>query len=164
MTKEIITQDYVKQLFEYRDGALYWKISLNSRSIIGKKAGSLSSKGYFRVSINGKTRYIHRLIFLMHHGYVPKIIDHKDGNSLNNKIENLRSATYFENCMNAKLSKTNTSGVKNVCWYKGRDKWHVRVSINGKEKSFGYFDDLELADLVAQEVRDKYHGKFANHG
>ena len=90
MTKEIITQDYVKQLFEYRDGALYWKISLNSRSIIGKKAGSLSSKGYFRVSINGKTRYIHRLIFLMHHGYVPKIIDHKDGNSLNNKIENGR--------------------------------------------------------------------------
>ena len=164
MTKEIITQDYVKQLFEYRDGELYWKVKPSKKVLIGAKVGNLNQSGYFHLQLNKKTYKTHRIIFLMHYGYLPNCLDHIDGNPLNNKFENLRPATVNQNAYNSKLIKNNTSGVKNVSWYKLTNKWHVRVKINGKEKSFGYFKDLELADLVAQEARDKYHGKFANHG
>ena len=87
MTKESITQDYVKQLFEYRDGELYWKVKYSQRVKIGAKAGALDGDEYFRISINGKRYLNHRLIFLMHHGYLPEYLDHIDGNPSNNKIE-----------------------------------------------------------------------------
>jgi hypothetical protein len=164
MTKEIITQDYVKQLFEYRDGELFWKVKYSQRVKIGAKAGALDGDEYFRISINSKRYLNHRLIFLMHHGYLPEYLDHIDGNPSNNKIENLRAATLTQNQHNRKLGKDNTSGVKGVCWHKIKKKWQIQMRINNKVKHFGYFDDLELADLVAQEARDKYHGAFANHG
>jgi hypothetical protein len=40
----------------------------------------------------------------------------------------------------------------------------VRIAYKQKDHIFGYFDDLELAALVAEEARDKFHGKFACHG
>jgi hypothetical protein len=162
MTKEIITQDYVKQLFEYRDGVLYWKVTFSGVRQ-GKKAGTLNNK-YYLVQINKKTYRKHRIIFLMHYGFFPDQVDHIDGNTLNNCIENLRAATTFGNNQNRKKSSNNTSGHKGVVWHKGKKKWQVQISVNNKYKCFGSFEDLELADLVAQEARDKYHGAFANHG
>jgi hypothetical protein len=162
MTIEIITQDYVKQLFEYRNGELYWKTGQRT-SVLGKKAGTLKNK-YYSVQINGKIYRNHRIIFLMHHGFFPVQVDHINGDTLNNCIENLRAATTFGNNQNRKKSSNNTSGHKGVVWHKGKKKWQVQMSVNNKYKCFGSFDNLELADLVAQEVRDKYHGKFANHG
>ena len=162
MTKEIITQDYVKQLFEYRDGELYWKIN-KGKVRVGQKVGNLNNN-YYRVQINGKIYKNHRIIFLIHYGFFPDQVDHVDGNTLNNCIENLRAATTFGNNQNRKKGANNTSGLKGVVWHKGKKKWQVQMSVNNKYKCFGSFEDLELADLVAQEARDKYHGAFANHG
>jgi hypothetical protein len=39
----------------------------------------------------------------------------------------------------------------------------VCVRVNKKEKYFGIYDDIELAELVATEVRNKYHKEFARH-
>jgi hypothetical protein len=164
MTIESITQDYVNQLFEYRDGELYWKVKSSKKILIGEKSGAKRKDGYCLTGINGKGYLNHRLIFLMHHGYLPECLDHIDGNRLNNKIKNLRPATMTQNAYNSKLKKDNSSGVKGVSWHKQANKWQVRVRINGKRKNFGVFDNLELADLVAQEIRNKYHGAFVNHG
>jgi hypothetical protein len=157
------TQEYLRQIFDYKDGNLYFKKKIGSRGYIGKKVGSLTSKGYLYTTINKKGYLIHRLIFMMFYGYIPNQIDHIDGNSLNNFIENLRPATREENCQNAKLSIANTSGTKGVYWQKSTNKWAISISLNKKRLYFGCFDDLELAELVAQEARDKYHGKFARH-
>jgi len=48
---------------------------------------------YLRVCIDGKPQALHRMIFLYHHGYLPKVTDHIDGNRLNNRIENLRDVS-----------------------------------------------------------------------
>jgi hypothetical protein len=40
----------------------------------------------------------------------------------------------------------------------------VDIMVDSKKKYIGVFDDLELAELVAMEARNKYHGAFANHG
>lgn len=46
---------------------------------------------------------------------------------------------------------------------KHQKKWAVTLQFNGKTKHIGVFEDLEFADLVAQEARDKFHGKYARN-
>ena len=158
-----MTKDYLNQLFTYTNGNLYWKVSLSKRVNIGNKAGCLTNTGYLSVQINKKIYRLHKIIFAMHYGYIPKIVDHIDTNKLNNKIENLREANACQNNVNIGIRKDNTSGSKNVRWHKTYKKWTVEIRINKNRKCFGYFSDLELADLVAQEARNKYHKEFARH-
>jgi len=113
------------------------------------------------VQVDKKLYLTHRVIFLMHHGYMPVIVDHIDGNPKNNKIENLRDATYLQNALNVKVRKDSISGVQNVGWHKTHKTWCVHLTVYGKRKCIGYFKDLELAELVAQEARRKYYGNYA---
>ena len=159
----MITKEKANDLLEYKDGNLYWK-NHKYKKLNGKKAGTLvKSSGYYMVRCFGKAYLNHRLIFLMHHNYLPEIIDHIDGNQLNNKIENLRPSTPSTNQYNSKKPITNTSGIKGVHFDKNQKKWMVKLRINGIQKFFGYFKDLELAGLVAQEARQKYHKEFAKN-
>ena len=159
----MINKDYLHELFEYKDGELYWKVTLSNKRKKGDMAGCLLPKGYKTIGIDGKNYFMHRLIFLMFYGYLPKKIDHKDGNAKNNKIENLRNASDLENSYNAKIRKDNTSGCKGVIWHKYEKKWIVVIKAKNKVIYSKYFDNLELADLVAQEARNKYHKDFARH-
>ena len=161
MAKVIITKDYLHQLFEYREGRLYWKIQRTNKTKIGMLVGSFAE--YNTVCLNRKKVGVHRIIFMMFHGYMPDFIDHIDGNKLNNKIENLRSATNIQNQQNAKLSVKNTSGYKNVCWAKRFNKWKISLLINKKQVVIGYTSNLELAGLIAKEARIKHFGEFARH-
>ena len=160
----MITQEQVKKLFDYRNGELYWMINPCKNVKIGDMAGSLNNKGYKRTSINKKIYSIHRLIFLMHYGYLPQCLDHIDGNKTNNKIENLREATPSQNCYNAKKSIINTSGVKGVSWDSNNKKWRVRFWISNIQKDFGSYYDIKVAKFIAETMRYKYHNAFANHG
>ena len=84
MAINILTQDYLKSIFEYKDGNLYWKIKTLNKIPIGSEAGHVDV--YKRIGINGKIYLCHRLIYLFHYGYLPKFVDHIDGNKLNNNI------------------------------------------------------------------------------
>lgn len=159
--KCIPSQDYLHNIFEYKNGNLYWKIKPAQRVKIGDIAGSVSD-GYGQVYINNSAYKIHRIIFMMHYGYVSDQIDHIDGDPLNNKIENLREVTNIQNQFNRKISSRNKSGVKGISLSRS-NKFVVRVSVNQKDKYIGSFKDLELAELVAQMAREKYHGEFARH-
>jgi hypothetical protein len=154
--------DLAHHLFEYRDGVLYWKNPSNPKKTpCGSVAGTISPRGYVHIQYKRKLYKAHRVIFLMFNGYVADIIDHIDGNTSNNRPENLRAATHLGNARNAKKRKDNKSGHKNVFWNKSANKWAVSLSVNNKLRHFGYFEDLELAAFVASEARDKYHGEFA---
>jgi hypothetical protein len=144
-------------LFYYKNGKLFYKSS-------GKKAGWEQKNGYAKVEINYQTYCQHRIVFLMHHGFLPKVVDHIDGNKLNNNIENLRASNQSKNALYARKKSHNTSGVKGVHFHRISNKWWARISIDGKRKSLGLFDDLELAELVMIEAREKHHGEFAHHG
>lgn len=161
----MITKELLHNLYEYKNGNLYYKkiIFGNTKRKIGDLAGYVTNEGYISVKVNRTTYLVHRLIYLMHYGVMPKQIDHIDGNPANNKIENLREVTGSQNCMNKKISKKNTSGYKNVCFIKKINKWRVQIKFSGKTLSFGCFDNVELADLVAHEVRSKYFGSYAKH-
>ena len=152
------------ELFEYRDGNLYWKVAKARNIKAGNKAGHLNYHGYVTITINQKHYAAHRLVYIMHYGCVNSDIDHINGIKNDNRIENLRLASKSQNNQNTKLRKNNTSGVKGVSWHKQNKKWRVCIRLNGKQKTIGCYEDIEFASLVAEEARNKYHGSYANHG
>jgi len=154
-----LTLETVNHLFEYKDGSLYWKNPVQKQKC-GKLVGFDSGNGYKRVDIKGKQYSVHRIVFFMHHGYFPKMVDHIDGNGTNNAIENLREADSSQNMMNSVKKQKNTSGYRNVFFHNQRNHWVIRITINKKTKFFGSYEDVELAGLVAEEARRKYHGEF----
>ena len=164
-----LTVDLLNHLFEYdkETGNLIWKIKPSSRGHsvkVGDIAGTLKSHGYLCVGINYNSYRAHRLIFLMHKGYLPKTIDHINGDKLDNRIENLRAATVGQNQHNRKTNANNTSGYKGVSWNKAQKKWVARITLERKNIHLGYFANVEEAAEVVRKAREELHGSFANHG
>ena len=159
----MITQAQVTECFEYRDGTLYWRgvTHPNKSRWIDKPAGSIHKTGYRHITWMGKVHKAHRLIFLMHHGYLPPEVDHINRDRQDNRIENLRAANRSENQCNRGALASNTSGYPGVSWHKKSKAWCVRVMKNGKTVVQQYFKDLELAGLFAAEARSLYHGAYA---
>ena len=163
MVNKILTQDNLHEIFEYRDGNLYWKKCSSNKIKFGQKAGTIAKRGCIHINYNHKIYKAHRLIFMMNYGYLPKIVDHIDGNPLNNLIENLRPATELQNHHNSVISKRNTSGIKGICWSKDKNKWLARCNFNYKPHFVGYFDKINEAQLAIETYRNKLHGEFARH-
>ena len=150
------------EYFEYKNGELYWAITKPGKTVKGKKAGSKRKDGYSFVRLNKKCYGVHQVIFALHHKYIPEEIDHIDNNPSNNCIENLRAATRSQNAMNQPISARNKSGIKGVYWHKLAKKWIAQLVVNKQYIYLGLYDDIELAELVSIEARNKYHKEFAN--
>lgn len=159
-----LTQDEIKSLFDYKNGKLVWKIKPNRNIRIGDAAGSIDSHGYLQTKHNGIVYLNHRLIWLMHYGWLPRLIDHVNGNKTDNRIENLRQATPQQNQHNAKRRVDNKSGVKGVIWHKDSRKWRADIQVNGKRRSLGCFDSIENAKEFIMLAREMLHENFANNG
>lgn len=130
------------------------------RSKKGDRAGHIGTSGYTILMIDGQRYYLHRLVYLVMTGNWPKgFIDHKDGDKLNNKWENLRGVTRTINSRNRKRSRSNTSGYNGVSWEKSRKKWQVHISVNSKQISLGLFDFIEDAILARIEAEILYWGE-----
>lgn len=137
----MLNQEYVQELFRYdvATGELFWRESQgHTRS--GMIAGT-PNQGYLRVGIDRKIYFVHRIIFLYCHGYLPEHqIDHIDKNKSNNRIDNLREATNQCNQRNVGNPKDNSSGVKGVCWSKQFKKWEAQIGVNNNKISIGRFN------------------------
>lgn len=149
------------------NGSLHYDAVTGIFTRKGKRAGNVDGRGYRQVCLNGKRYKEHHVAWFMVNGVWPKdigmCIDHIDGNRSNNAISNLRLATTQENNRNGTLRSDNTSGHKGVYWRAERKSWRVVLNVSkGKVKQFGCYKDFELACLVADAAREKYHGNFAS--
>lgn len=152
-----------RDYFEYKDGELYWKITAGTRGIAGNKASTLRKDGYYGVTLK-KTLYLtHRVIFAIVHGYLPEVVDHKNHNRSDNRIENLRAADNSFNIWNSRISSANSSGVKGVR-ITSSGKFEARVAVHGKTIQVGTFHTIEEAEMALRSVREKEHGCFSCHG
>lgn len=89
------------------------------------------------------------------------LIDHVNGNGLDNRKENLRAATRSQNGCNRGKNLNNTSGFKGVFWHKSTGKWYAAVRLNRKLHHLGLFETREEANEVACSFRSQAHGAFA---
>lgn len=142
----MLTYEYLKDNFYYDMGHL-WRIDGDDEVYVGT-VSEHNDKLYLRCTIHNRNYYVHRLIFWLEKGYLPKLVDHKDQDTLNNRIENLRDLSHSLNLLNAKIKTTNTSGVTGVRWNKNAEKWIARITYQGKEYHLGCFDTIEEATLA----------------
>ena len=135
----------------YPDGRVYSK---NKKKYVSVND---NGNGYLQVNLskdgNKKTHLIHRLLALH---YIPNpdnkpCVDHWNGKRYDNRLENLRWATYSENNQNTGVRKNNKStGIKNIHYDKSQDKYEYRKMVR-QEKHKKYFKTLEEAIAYKEE-------------
>jgi hypothetical protein len=91
--------------------------------------------------------------------------DHKNGDGLDNRDENLRPATRSQNLANQRVNRQNTSGFKGVYWDSGtgsrNKRWRARIKVNGKSRPLGGFASREEAGRAYDAAAREIHGEFA---
>lgn len=90
-----------------------------------------------------------------------KVVDHINGNGLDNRRASLRVCSYSENGMNRGKATTNASGHKGVHWDKDRQKWRAQINVRGKQRMLGSFDTPEKAAAAYAAAAAEGHGEFA---
>lgn len=174
------TYEFLNECFKYENGKLFWKKrprehfksdnafgSWNTR-FSGKEAGSViytDKEGVVpRVCICVSNRRIYRnvAIWIMHNGSIPSKmeVDHKNTDTIDDKIENLRLATRSQNACNQGITRKNTSGLKGVSWCNTYQAWVVYVGKNRSVKYIGRFKSkFEAAEARAKAALE-IHGEF----
>lgn len=118
-----------------------------------------SGNGAVHRNIGGQKRqYMHRLIM---NNPERQVIDHINGNRLDNQRNNLRSCSQQENTFNGKTRKNNRSGYKDIWWDMQRKKWFVQIMRDGKKYSIGRFIKLEEAIEARNRELYELHGDFS---
>ena len=145
-----MTQDLLKELFEYKDGKLLNRYQ-RKRALKGEVAGYVNIRGYRRIKINSKSYPANRLVYIYHYGDAPAEfqVDHINGKRDDNRIENLRLVTPQENQFNTLA--------KGYSWDKTKGKFKARIKLNNKLKNIGYFDTAEKAREAYLNAKESLH-------
>lgn len=156
------TPDELRKLLSYDpvSGILTWRADDGRHAALSMA----HPKGYLFGVIRGRTVLAHRAAWAIHHGSWPRNqIDHINGVRTDNRIENLRDVTAFENMRNQKRREDNASGVTGVSWDARRRKWRATIGSRGTYKSLGSFETIEEAARV-RAMAEKGLCYHENHG
>jgi len=149
---KMITQEMIRQHFEYRDGMLFRD---------GKRLGfDARNRGYRQITVGSRKKYYeHRVIWVYHNGEIPEglEIDHINGKRDDNRIENMRLVTRADNNKNTG-TKRDDCGV-----YFDRGKWVAKITVDYEQKHLGRFDKKSDA-TKARKCAEKQYNFHKNHG
>lgn len=167
--KPELPAEYVRSALSYdpETGIFIWKTrpdkaaQINTR-LAGKQAGATNSRGYIVIGINKVNYAAHRLAWLMVTGEWPgPIVDHRNGDTKDNRFLNLREATPTQSNFNQKTYAR--SGLKGAFYHKRDRRWVSSICINGKRKNLGYFDSAVEAHAAYCNAAELHQGDFAAH-
>jgi hypothetical protein len=91
-----------------------------------------------------------------------RVVDHKNGNRLDNRKINLRVCSQGENLLNCRVRKHSGTGLKGVA--RTRSGWIAYIRHSGRKKHLGSFSSAELAYEFVSLARELLHGEYVNHG
>jgi len=157
MAKPNITAERLRQLLHYdpETGIFTWLIDRTTIKA-GEIAGTFDkSCGYIRIRADGKKYLAHRLAWLFIYGKWPKNgIDHRDGNTQNNRWNNLRDVTQSVNMQNQRKprGKNKFLGVS-----PNGKRWKAHIQVHGTRIHLGTHDTPEQAQTVYLEAKRKLH-------
>jgi hypothetical protein len=177
VSKSEMNADYLHECLSYdpKSGLFTWNCrpiehfkDLRAQKIwntkySGKQAGAVMSVGYVLIRIHKQCYYAHRLAWLYMFGSWPQEVDHINGITSDNSIENLRSVSHSENGKNVKMPSHNSTGVIGVCIPNDGGRIQARIQVNGKQIKLGRFDSIEEAEQARLQASRKY-GFHENHG
>lgn len=106
----------------------------------------------------GATLYMHRLIARPPNG---RVVDHVDGDGLNNTRENLRICTGSQNLCNRGRQVNNTSGYKGVALHRPSGRWYAWIQYKNTRTCLGCFGDPKDAARAYDRAAIQLHGRFA---
>lgn len=163
------SQEMLQEWFSYEDGQLFWKIS-RGRAKSGDRTGTVGTskdhRSYVKVRIKGRQYLLHRLVWVFFYGDLLEgmVVDHIDGNTLNNKVENLRMCTVSQNGQNIHRGRGDYSSLKGISFSKKQGKYVSQIRVSGKNLWLGSYNTAEEAHQAYCKAAKDNFGGFANTG
>lgn len=162
------TVERVREVLSYdpATGIFIWKIRVNgsrrwNTKNSGRPAGSSHNRGYIHIALDGNKYLAHHLAWVHVYGEWPtSFLDHRNLNKKDNRIENLRLASFGENSSNISMRNNNTSGFRGVCWMARRQRWLATITKDKKTYRLGSFRSKELAAAVYAQKAIELYGEF----
>ncbi len=138
MTTQLTHAELLSALaYQPDSGVFTWKKT-------GAIAGGPNFDGYIKIKVHQRWYLAHRLAWFYVHGIWPtQLIDHINGDRVDNRIANLRDVSNSVNRQNAKVANADSkTGVLGVTLRKSKSKprYQAQIAVNGKNKYLGIFD------------------------
>lgn len=150
----IVDDEDYEELSKYN-----WYVQKSKNTCYAYRRG-LKSDQEKRFSIS-----MHRSVLGVIYTDADKVVDHENGNGLDNRKENLRLCVGYENSRNTRVDNQHTlnssSKYKGVSWDNHRNRWRTYICINGKIKWLRITSDEKIAAMVYDLAAIKYFGEFA---
>ncbi len=146
----------------------------------GTPAGTLNTLGgrgvlYYRTCYKRRTEANHRLVYILHFGLIPDgfVVDHIDGDTLNNRISNLRLITAKENNRNSRRYSNNSSGICGVSFKQTEDSYGFVgqvTRLDGKRSAkyfsiakYGFMPAFTMACKCRDDMIKQLNAQGANY-
>jgi hypothetical protein len=141
-------------------------VDASDLGLVSGHGWSLDPKGRYAVAYTdvcdlSRRLWMHRLIM---EPQPHEVVDHIDGDGLNNQRSNLRVCSQAENGRNRRKQRTRAetaSRFKGVSWDKTNQKWRARIVLGGKQRSLGNFRCEEQAARAYDAAAREHFGGFA---
>lgn len=155
-----LTKGYIAVVDECDDDLadLFWSALVKTNTVYGKRV--VSQKPYVGT-------YLHRTVLERILGRPlekGEVVDHLDGDGLNNRRSNLRAVTQQQNTHNKRTNRNSKSGLKGAAWNSYTGKWVATIRAEGRRINLGYYDTPEQAHAAYVEAAIKYFGEYAHDG
>jgi len=131
-------------------------VSDEDRFLLRDFAWRVDRMGYVIRGGGSRAVYLHRQITGAERG---QVVDHINGNPLDNRRENLRICTQAQNTRNSRMHRNNRLGVKGV--YEQGGRYRAQIRADGKKVCLGYFSTAEEAARAYAAAAQRLHGEFA---
>jgi hypothetical protein len=173
----VLDVDTLRRLLrlDHETGRLWWRprepewfatrrafATWNTRYANKEALAAVSGKGYRHGAIFDRTYEAHLVVFALANGrWSDALVDHHDGDKLNNRPGNLRAASHPENMRNRGADVGSTSSFCGVSWDARCRKWRACATIHGAYKHLGRFPDESDAARAYDAFARAHHGAFA---